>query len=271
MSKGFIPPMLAETIPEDFDFSNKSLIMEEKLDGHRHLVRVNSDRTVDAWSSRLKDATKKMDEEMLKEVSSWDPGIYDGELELGNGFTSSDVSLLTKRSDLKFIVFDILYHHDKSVMKLPWEERRKVLESATKNLSRCFVCDYFECTNRESMLKKAKEIWKNGGEGLIIKTKSGIYEPAKRRKAFMKLKETKSVVGKIIDYKPPTTPTEFGTVIIKCGDIVTSVKVPTLKMREFCLFNYVVGKSIRIDYQNKTTSGTFRHPRWDRFEDYNLS
>ena len=267
--KNCIPPMLAGTLPRDFDFTGKSFITEEKLDGHRHLIRVNVDKTVDAWSSNLKDSLHKMDEEMIRNLAEWPPGIYDGELTLGRNYSSSDVSLIKEKPNLKFIAFDILYLLKTSLLKLSWEDRREYLELVTIKLDRCSITPYSPFVDIDTMKKEAESIWNTGGEGLILKDIKGIYEPGKRRNSFMKLKKTMSAVGIITEYIPPTTPTAFGKVKVKINEVVTSVRVPDLELKAFCLNNQeaIIDRELRIDYQNITTNGTFRHPRWDRFED----
>ena len=268
----YISPMKAEVMPSDFRPTNH--IAEIKYDGHRHLVHVEPDKTVHAWSANCKNALRKMDDELKAEMSTWHPGIYDGELHLELNETSSDVSKLENRARLNYTIFDVLgvYSPDSfnyfTHIPITFADRIQQLLHCIpdKNIRVHYQEHWYISTERE-IQDYCEEIWNKGGEGLIIKDCEGIYEPGKRRKYFLKVKSEKSIEMTIIHYEPPTTATEFGIVIIQKDNLHTSVKVPNLELRERFLTEDLTGRDVLIEYQGLTPYGKLRHPRFDRFAD----
>ena len=262
-----LPPMFAESMPPDFDPAATPVAAEPKLDGHRHLVRVRPDGGVEAWSSREKDAGHKMDPELTLQISRWMPGIYDGELHLGYGHTSSDVALLRNRSKLIYTAFDVLAVGDEAVTDLAWENRRTLLMAAVKDGSRCGVTMVRECRDQDVLRKLVCREWNKGGEGLMLKLKGAPYAPGCRREFFLKVKAVAHAVLTVTRYDPPATATEFGTVhLIGSDGVATSVKVLNHFERAFCIKQGnegLLGRKLQIEYQMRTSSRSYRHPVWD--------
>ena len=272
MKINYIPPMKAEVMPTDFFPTNH--FAEIKYDGHRHLVHVEPDGTVHAWSGNCKNALRKMDAELLKEMATWRPGIYDGELHLNIDETSSDISKLVNRERLKYTIFDILGIYSpgayNSFITIPitlYDRRQQLIHCAPDSNSRVLLQEICNVSDNSDIQDFCEEIWGQGGEGLIIKDRDGIYEPGKRRKYFLKVKSEKSMTMTIIHYEPPNTETEFGIVILQDNGLQTSVKVPNLDLRKRFLTEDFTGREVLIEYQGLTPYGKLRHPRFDRFID----
>lgn len=260
-------PMMAKPIPKNFDPGRVPVRAEPKYDGHRHLVLVSRDYEVTAWSSRSIDATHKMDDELRGQLSRWKPGIYDGELHLGDGTTSSDVAKLANRSRLIYTAFDVLLLGGEPVIHLPWTERRNMLRVAALVKERANMSPAWSCNSREHIDQMARDAWDVGNEGIMLKVMNAPYEPGKRRAHYMKVKAVETAVLLICGYDPPTTPTEFGTVRLRSPEgVETAVKVKNRALRAFCLEQGEAGlidRALRIEYQMKTPDGNYRHPRWD--------
>ena len=268
----YISPMKAEVMPPDFEPTCH--IAEVKYDGHRHLVHVDYDGNVDAWSGNCKNALRKMDAELQDEIRSWRPGIYDGELHLELNETSSDVAKLENRNRLTYTIFDILAIYTPGSLnyftglQISFEDRRQQLFHCAPGTYVRTNLQYIKHVNdNQDIQEYCEAIWEQGGEGLIIKDRNGTYEPGKRRKHFLKVKSEKSIEMIIIHYEPPVIDTEFGIVFVQKNDLTTSVKVPNLKLREQFLTTDFTGRSVIIEYQGLTPHAKLRHPRFDRFTD----
>ena len=263
-----IKPMLAKAVGENFDPSKTPIQVEPKLDGHRHLIRVHADGSIQAWSRILKDGLRKMDDQMQREMREWTPGVYDGELDLGYGNSSSDVAMISRRGDLKYVAFDRLMMGGVSIMHLSWKDRRYWLEHGAKVSDRTRIIPRWECSNREQLKHLSEREWERGGEGLVVKHLHRPYHPGKRSRFFGKIKKIKSSILIITKYSPPIkdSPTDMGVVsLVDDEGNRTSVKIRNHEMRDYCLnnSNQVIGRKLSIEYQQRLPGGSYRHPRWD--------
>lgn len=268
-----IKPMLATEMSEDFDPAVTPSIAEIKEDGHRILIEVKPDGDVASWSRNLKDSNRKLDDEIKGILSLWQPGTYDGELTMGTGYTSSDAIKVVNRSKVKFIAFDMLAEDEGEIMSLCWDMRRTILEDS-------FILSKRTSISAINYLHKKQDIYDllakectNGEEGLIIKRREAIYEPGKRRNAFMKIKKLNKIRMQITSYIEPLTPTEYGVFLVEGHTdkrfVQTGVKVPNRKIRDEALQDHkkFLGRKIIVHYQDKTPHGQLRHPRFAGFID----
>ena len=272
-----IKPMKADLLPDNFEVKNH--IIETKLDGHRIIVEVDEQNNVHSWSNLGNTSNHKMDDSLLAAISdTLLPGVYDGEIHLPEpGTSSSDVALLSNRSKLVFTVFDILFEYSgyqPNMMNNSLRYRKSCLEDNwISGMPRVLVADYRIVKSLDHLWKIARNLMADGYEGVIVKNLDSIYTPGKRSKDWLKIKACETVVLTIIGYEPPATETEYGVILlqgkVKGKDITTSVKVPNLSMRDHFLksFASIKGDRCVIEYQNITTHGLLRHPRFDRFWD----
>ena len=260
--------MLADILPEEFNPKDEKSVAEVKYDGHRCLVRIKEDGWVEAWSRDLINCIKKLDISLIKELKEWEPGIYDGELYLGIGYSSSDVSRLENKNKLKYIAFDRLSVNDFSIMNYTWEQRRHILEEGVKLSFRTNISDYYNLYDRTELDNLSENLMNNKEEGVIVKKVNSHYFPGKRSDAFMKIKSIKVDEFFIINYIPPKKETEFGRIVVSDNNgLFSSVKVPNLILRQRFLKEGTeyIGRKCLIEYQDKTVNGKLRHPRFDRF------
>lgn len=255
--------------------------------------------SVEVWSSGLKDCHRKIDNVLLTDLAQLPPGVYDGELHLGLNSDSSQVTRLDKKHELIFTIFDCLesffpstkligkhlagiikpiidYTYYNRLHKL---EDLVILSKDFSKLSRVNIVEssYFTYTQYENNIEfiqnKNKEYQNQGYEGAVVKLASSQYLPGKRNYDWMKLKGQKSIEMFIVDYTPPITPTEYGTLYLNSIDntVSTSVKVPNKNLRELFLKegDKIVSErpNVLIEYMEMTKDKKLRHPRFDRFID----
>lgn len=143
-----------------------------------------------------------------------------------------------------------------------------------------------------------QQLWDTGYEGVIIKDLHAAYEPNKRRHAFLKVKNEESAVLTVIGYVPGETTKQnkgdYATAVIADNeDNITAVKakddatraklertatVPRDQWKWMDLkfgskkvrmhtSHPTVGRLLRIGYHERTPDNSYRHPKWDRWED----
>lgn len=301
---GFLKPMLAHTLDRTKPFPKGDWVAEEKLDGHRLIVEVaDSGQSVTAWS-RLGNK-RALRNEILGSVSALPDGIYDGEL-IVPGQGSSAVKELVNESKTVLVLFDLLKQNGEDWTKRPWHDRRLQLELSfreflsqmpTESVKALRLTQATACTSHEVVELLAERIWEGGGEGLVLKDTTAPYGCGKRSKAFLKYKETNSAVltamgfvhseGEIQDRGPYASvvlrDSEGNLTIVKTLDdneldelniegqgwepSFEEVRLLSGKKVRMNTNHPKVGVLLRIDYQQRTPDGSYRHPRWDRWEE----
>jgi len=192
-----IKPMLAAAAPGPFD--SDDYLFEIKWDGIRCLAFV-SDRTLRLQSRELLDITAQFPElDRLRQLP--EETVLDGELiALENGRPSlskiqgrvqlqgrNRIELLSQRSGVVFMVFDLLYLRGQSVTAEPLTKRRQLLREILGELNWPMVrmtegvvgkgCDLFD---------RVKQL---GLEGVMAKWLEGKYWTGKRSSAWKKIKQ----------------------------------------------------------------------------------
>jgi len=164
----------AATLPEGPEWS-----YEIKLDGFR-LEAVKTGKAVTVYSRRaniLNEKFPRIAEALARMPSS---SVIDGEVCAMDDKGRSDFNLLqnfrSAEDRIRYFAFDILIFKGKSLLKLPLDERRKILADVLPindhvGLS---VVDHRPLTNMMRFVQK------NGLEGVIAKRIDSPYEPGKR-------------------------------------------------------------------------------------------
>lgn len=259
----FISPMLASPLPKSFD--PRGWYAEEKFDGHRLIVCVN-DTQVKAWSRN--GLERLLPRHVLADLQTLPNGTYDGELVTPGG-RSYGVTDKTKAGTLIFVAFDILEVSGTPATHLTYAERRMLLVTALSGEHDAIVlADRFPLETMDDVKRIVSEVWKRDGEGLILKNPRGTYQPGKRSKDFIKIKSLKSAVLTVIGFQSGKMG-PHATVVLEDEDgFMTTVK--TLNTQELIKLNRdpkaAMGRKLRIEYQERTPDGSYRHPRWDRWE-----
>lgn len=287
----YVAPMLASPMPEGKsfeDFLDGTWIMEEKYDGHRVTVIVTARGEVSAWSRPQagksgKPNARALPEHVERELRLLPAGTYDGELivrrERGSrSGRSYDVTDAANASKLQFVAFDMVKTGPVDVTMYSYRERRELLEEAFVGLD--VEDDAPVGINLASATKPSRKaleaIWARDGEGAILKRRAAAYQPGARSKDFIKIKKLRSEVMTIIGFESGKSG-PFSTVRVRSvqrhvtfGFSETTVRV--LNNEEMAKIVAVkgqgyIGRKLRIEFQERTPDGSYRHPRWDRWED----
>lgn len=128
---------------------------------------------------------------------------------------------------LRYVIFDVMKFKGKPVLKLPYEERRKLLGEvfAAWQLK---VGDKVELNGTTNVEKKKffEDYVSSGGEGVVFKHKSGPYEPGARSKTQYKSKKKLEVDAAVTGFTPAKAPALvdaglIGGLVFSCKDIAT--------------------------------------------------
>lgn len=294
----FIDPQLAATLPEDFEVRPGEWVAEEKYDGHRLIVSVSTDlsgltntrqmrmsfeggpttpvKAVRAWSRN--GLSRILPPHLTQQLGELPEGTYDGEL-LVPGKRSYGVTEVGNGPDLCFICFDVLTVLGKDLTgtsdyAAPYSVRRRMLgdifsRAHFKDLLHVQLAWSLTLGSMDDARMLARQVWQKDGEGLILKRRSGLYYPGKRSKDFMKIKALRSAVLTIYGFESGKLG-EWAKVRLKDEqNNLTVVKTRNTAERERLAANpeAALGRLLRITYQERTPDGSYRHPRWDRYED----
>ena len=185
-----IKPMLATLVDAPID--EPGWTYEIKWDGYRALGFINKGN-VELVSRNNKSFNQKF-YPIYDALKKWKiNAVVDGEIIVVNEKGEADFSDLQGwRSEadglLIYYLFDILWLDGKDLMRLPLNERRKILASvipANSNLIQ--RSEIFETTGTELFALADKM----GLEGIIAKKADSIYLPGKRSKEWLKIKTEK--------------------------------------------------------------------------------
>ena len=245
---------------------------------------------------------RKLPEQILRALTVLPDGIYDGELCAPCG-KSYGVTELSNTGGLRYVIFDVLELLGQSTVGKSYDERRAFLEEI---FSRDHVGSFapnvelarsIPITSMTEVNTLKTQVWSEGGEGLILKRRAAKYFPGKRSKDFIKIKKCEAAALTVIGFEPSKGKIIdrglFGTTVVQddAGNITT---VKTLNDFELDRFEKeawtatnltwktvrvvgkgtvkmhvnhpAVGRKLRIEFQERTADGSYREPRWDRWE-----
>lgn len=244
--------------------------MEPKYDGNR-LLWTNVGGRVKCLSRIGTDRTNDVDWLYFDLAANT---ILDGELIVPFG-TSSDVSKLSARDQLVYVVFDAPQLGGMNIRRFPWWQRRQALEQLASRLRGPRVM-------LAPVLKPNKiladELIARGHEGVILKRKSAWYQEH-RSKDWLKYKHELEIDAVIVDALSDPTPGSEGaregwTVLSygfasSTGDFIRYGSVGHSAPMEHQLKH--VGKVAVIKCNGVYIGGKLRHPRISYFRDDKLA
>ncbi|HEY6012900.1 MAG TPA: non-homologous end-joining DNA ligase, partial [Candidatus Limnocylindrales bacterium] len=193
-----IEPMLATLASKSF--SDPDWLYEIKWDGFRIQAVVN-DKRVRLLTRNLKDGATYFPG--LAGTPSWieaREAIVDGEVVALDEDGRPDFGLLQERlgdvsaKGLVYQVFDLLYLDGRSLLKVPLEDRKRLLQSVLRAHPRVRFAAHV-VGDGEAFYKAAQD---RELEGIIAKLRRSGYEPGRRSAAWLKIKvrpEQELVVG----------------------------------------------------------------------------
>jgi bifunctional non-homologous end joining protein LigD len=102
--------------------------------------------------------------------------------------SDSEIRRRAKRTPVTYMVFDVLYLEGRTTMRLPYEERRAVLEGLGLE-GPSWQTPAYHRGDGKSVLAASRA---QGLEGIIAKRLDGDYVPGKRTKAWVKVKNVRA-------------------------------------------------------------------------------
>jgi bifunctional non-homologous end joining protein LigD len=228
----FIEPMKAKLVekpPATGDW-----IYELKFDGIR-LIAVKRDKKVSLLSRNQNDLSGRFPEivEAIENLPAREC-VIDGEVVALDEEGRSSFQLLQARemegrkSPIYFYAFDLLQLDGKSLIGLPLEARKNVLEKLCADTGDPIRYSGAIGSDPKRLLEEVK---RRGLEGIIGKQHNSVYEPGRRSGAWIKLKcvnEQEFVIG---GYTPPQGARKhFGAILVGYydnGKLVFAGKVGT--------------------------------------------
>jgi bifunctional non-homologous end joining protein LigD len=212
----FIEPMKAKLVerpPATGDW-----IYELKFDGIR-LIAVKRDKKASLLSRNQNDLSGRFPEivEAIQNLPAREC-VIDGEVVALDEEGRSSFQLLQARemegrkSPIYFYAFDLLQLDGKSLIGLPLEARKNVLEKLCADTGDPIRYSGAIGTDANRLLEEVK---RRGLEGIIGKQRNSVYEPGRRSGAWIKLKcvnEQEFVIG---GYTPPQGARKhFGAILV---------------------------------------------------------
>jgi len=210
-----VKPMLATLV--DAPFHEPGWVYEEKYDGIRILAEKDG-RRVRLVTRNLIDRSADFPEVAAAVAKLPAPTLLlDGEVVLFDPKGISRFGLFgadTRRKPV-YVVFDVLYARGRDLRRLPFAERRAILEKEVRpggplRLARRLASDGFKA------FEAARE---RGLEGIVAKDEASTYETGKRSPAWRKVKvraEEEFVIGGYT--APEGARTHFGALLIGAFD-----------------------------------------------------
>jgi bifunctional non-homologous end joining protein LigD len=269
-------PMLASPMPKNFSIKPGEWVAEEKYDGHRILLYVPPA----SLGSRLIEATsrdgnrRELPGHILREINSWVPeGLYDCEL-IVPGKRSYGVTVVADAPKLVLVFFDCLEVRSTVAIQFTYSDRRELLETMFAFYAHNWtgpgekplrLAAAHVLGSLEEAREHAEAVWRVGGEGLILKRRSARYQPGKRSKDWIKIKDLRSAVLTVIGFQVGLLGPRAVVRLRDEEGNETTVKAKNDAERGK-LSAADVGRKLRIEFQERTPGGGYRHPRWDRWE-----
>jgi bifunctional non-homologous end joining protein LigD len=177
--------MLVDTLPSDDDRRGN----ETKWDGYRIIAFVQAGR-VRLQTRNLLDATGEFPEiHGLGDALAGHEVVLDGEITAFDDEGRPSFSALQRRGRRRptvvYMVFDLLYLDGRSTMKLPYVERRRLLDQLDIADGPSWRVPGYQIDDGAALLEATRA---QGLEGISSKRLDGSYEPGRRSRSWLKVK-----------------------------------------------------------------------------------
>jgi len=194
-----IKPMLGSAIDKPFD--DKDWIYEIKWDGYRAIAEVSDE--IQLYSRNFLDFRAKYPSVVEALKSFKNEVVVDGEVVAldENGKPSFQMlqNVDKKKSQICYVIFDILRLDGKDLTELPLIERKKILKKIFPKHPLLINSSYVE--------KRGVDFYKiavkQDLEGIMAKNKNSRYYPGLRSKEWLKIKTTKRQETVICGFTSP--------------------------------------------------------------------
>ena len=198
-------PIKITSLDEGFRICGKPLAVEHKYDGFRVLINFDGKeyklftRKLDNVTKQFPDVVKTVKNHIDAKSFMLDTEVVGYSVNTGRSLPFEkisqrirrkyDIDELVKKVPVEINVFDIIYFNGKSVIGIPFSERRKILEKIVKprklkiRLSKQFISD-----DKKEILSFYKDALKAGEEGIMLKKLDALYRPGRRVGYIAKMK-----------------------------------------------------------------------------------
>ena len=184
-------PMLAQQFNKVKNINTDGAVLQRKLDGNRMLVTNNSGELI-AYSRNGK---RIYTVDHILEQLDWLPEgrTIDGEIYV-HGMALKDINSKLRRmqsgtTELNYHIYDV-------VTDVPFLDRFKLVENKSSTNIKIEPYWNIDKTNVNLLFQQVRD---NGYEGLIMRLDDYGYEPGKRSKSLLKIKERYDTEYKVID------------------------------------------------------------------------
>lgn len=193
-----IAPMLIKE--QQSAFNDPDYIFELKFDGLRCIAYLDPKQGTDLRNKRnvpllklypeLKDLHHQVDKRCILdgELVLFDNGAPDFHKMQKRSIMKDPfkIKITAKQNPVSFIAFDILVLEDENIMKLPLMERKRYLKLHVKDGERLYINRYIE----EQGIAFYRLVEERNLEGIVAKHKESLYQPGKRSRDWIKIKNT---------------------------------------------------------------------------------
>jgi len=207
MIKPGIPFIPMEPVPYPEPFDDTNFGFQVKWDGTR--IIAHSHGNVELFNRKKSKRTKTYPEivDALAEALKNTHAILDGEIiaikdgkpnfhQLMRRDKASDlrtIKYLASRIPVTYVVFDILFWKEKSLIHLPFSQRDHILKSSLNSSDAVVVTDTFPGRGK-ALFDVIKE---KGWEGIVAKRMDSIYEIGKKSEKWLKIKNRRQITALI--------------------------------------------------------------------------
>jgi bifunctional non-homologous end joining protein LigD len=205
--KKVFPPMLA-TLADSPPRNDAEWVYELKYDGFRAVIAI-TESGISMLSRNELDLAPRFPRtyEALKKIKAKEL-VVDGEVVVLDEKGAPRFQLLQQGGNERLILFDILWLNGQDLRRLPYVERRKLLEKAfAKPPAGIAISQVLDLPGEKALAHAASEGW----EGVIAKRKSSVYE-TRRSKEWLKVKAINQQEFVIAGWQPSNaTDREIGS------------------------------------------------------------
>jgi bifunctional non-homologous end joining protein LigD len=159
---------------------------EVKWDGYRVLARVEGGRTT-LRSRTGRDATQEFPELQLDLPDA----LVDGEVVVLVDGRPSFSALQVRSAAATFLPFDLLHLGDRSLLDLPWEDRRALLQELCPEAPPAF-------DDGPALLETTRA---QGLEGVVAKRRDSKYFPGRRTESWVKTKHVRRQSAVVVGWQ----------------------------------------------------------------------
>lgn len=266
-----LSPMLLDRlsldVPAPCRLDTGTWFISEKYDGWRMVYDASTD-TYYSRSGEVIDVPPRMRTEMYR----LNPAGYnlDGELFLGDGrFSDIRGALNANSKELTYRVFDVLTPLASYAQR--YAGLKNIFDSAAEKTEKSKYIRLVEQTPMDSLdMEYAKRVMREvvarGGEGVVVRSATGLYLPGQRSKEVLKLKPVDADEVEVIGYHMTVkaAQTQAGQAddgyvsSLVCKLLDGTGKTFRVTYKSFAA--PPIGSRVRIQYQSVTSTGLPRFP-----------